>query len=81
MLQIKRNPVERFAIPFTSQKIRDYEAQKIENLRGRPDDYVKVAKKKSETIMSKWAVKILINLDSHHHEVATLPSLSKLLVL
>ena len=31
--------------------------------------------------MSKWAVKILINLDSHHHEVATLPSLSKLLVL
>lgn len=39
------------------------------------------SRKKSETIMSKWAVKILINLDSHHHEVATLPSLSKLLVL
>ena len=72
--------MERFAIPFTSQKIRDYKAQKTENLRGRPDDYVKVAKK-SATIMSKWAVKILINLDSHHHEVATLPSLSKLLVL
>lgn len=48
MLQIKRNPVERFAIPFTSQKIRDYTAQKIENLRGRPDDYVKVAKKKRD---------------------------------
>ena len=40
--------MERFAIPFTSQKIRDYEAQKIENLRGRPDDYVKVAKKKRD---------------------------------
>ena len=68
--------MERFAIPFTSQKIRDYKALKIENLRLRPDDYVKVAKK-ARPFVSKWAVKILINLDSHHYEVATLPSLSK----
>ena len=47
--------------------MRDYKALKIENLRGRPDDYVEVAKK-SETIMSKWVVKLLINLDLHHHK-------------
>ena len=40
--------MESFAIPFISQKIGEYKAQKIENLRGRPDDYVKFAKKKRD---------------------------------